>query len=92
MSSLDLSLVDDSTTELWGGLVPVLSDYIAIPALSPAFDGEWAANGHLDRAVDLITSWCRDRPIAGMTVSVHRLEGRTPVVTCEIPATAGSTP
>ncbi len=89
MSSLDLSIVDDSTTELWAGLVPVLSEYIAIPALSPDFDRDWAANGHLDRAVDLITAWCRDRPIPGMTVAVHRLEGRTPVVTCEIPATVG---
>ena len=54
MSLLDLSIVDDHTTELWGGLVPVLSDYIAIPALSPSFDADWAANGHVDRAVDLI--------------------------------------
>jgi len=90
MSSLDLSIVDHQTTELWDGLVPVLSDYIAIPALSPGFDGDWAANGHLDRAADLITSWCRDRPIPGMTVSVHRLDGLTPVITCEIPATAGA--
>lgn len=90
MGDLDLSVVDESTTGLWAGLVPVLSDYIAIPALSPAFDAEWAANGHLDRAVDLVTSWCRDRPIPGMTVSVHRLEGRTPVVVCEIPATPGA--
>ncbi len=90
MTSLDLSIVDDRTTELWDGLVPVLSDYIAIPALSPGFDDNWAANGHLDRAVDLITSWCRNRPIPGMVVSVHRLDGLTPVVTCEIPATAGA--
>ena len=89
MSSLDLSIVDDSTNELWAGLVPVLSDYIAIPALSPGFDADWAANGHIDRAVDLITAWCRDRPIPGLTVTVHRLEGLTPVVICEIPATVG---
>jgi len=90
MSLLDLSIVDDHTTELWGSLVPVLSDYIAIPALSPGFDRDWAANGHLDRAVDLLTSWCSDRPIPGMTISVQRLEGRTPVVVCEIPASAGA--
>jgi hypothetical protein len=35
MGSLDLSIVDSSTTELWDGLVLVLSDYIAIPARSP---------------------------------------------------------
>ncbi len=89
MSSLDLSIVDDSTTELWAGLVPVLSDYIAIPALSPGFDADWAANGHIDRAVDLITTWCRDRPIPGLTVAVHRIDGLTPVIVCEIPATVG---
>jgi acetylornithine deacetylase/succinyl-diaminopimelate desuccinylase-like protein len=89
MSSLDLSIVDDSTTELWAGLVPVLSDYIAIPALSPSFDADWAANGHIDRAVDLITSWCRDRPIPGLTVAVNRLDALTPVIVCEIPATVG---
>jgi acetylornithine deacetylase/succinyl-diaminopimelate desuccinylase-like protein len=90
MSLPDLSIVDDHTTELWSGLVPVLSDYIAIPALSPAFDADWAANGHLDRAVDLILSWCRDRPIPGMAVAVHRLDGRTPVIVCEIPASPGA--
>jgi acetylornithine deacetylase/succinyl-diaminopimelate desuccinylase-like protein len=90
MSTLDLSIVDDHTTELWSALVPVLSDYIAIPALSPAFDSDWAANGHMERAVDLITSWCRDRPIPGLVVSVHHLDGRTPVVVCEIPATGGA--
>lgn len=90
MNPPDLSIIDEHTTELWSGLVPVLSDYIAIPALSPAFDGDWAANGHLDRAVDLVMSWCRERPIPGMAVSVHRIEGRTPVVICEIPATAGA--
>ena len=90
MGHLDLSIVDDQTTALWDGLVPILSDYIAIPALSPSFDRDWAANGHLDRAVDLISTWCRDRPIAGLTVQVHRLEGRTPTIVCEIPATAGA--
>lgn len=89
-SDLDLSIVDSSTTELWDGLVPILSEYIAIPALSPGFDADWAANGHLDRATDLIEAWCKERSIPGMTVAVHRLEGRTPVIVCEIPATAGA--
>jgi acetylornithine deacetylase/succinyl-diaminopimelate desuccinylase-like protein len=90
MSDLDLSIVDEQTTELWAGLVPVLSEYIAIPALSPAFDADWAATGHVDRAADLVTSWCDGRSIPEMTVTVHRLEGRTPTIVCEIPATAGA--
>jgi hypothetical protein len=50
MNQLNLSVVDDSATELWGGLVPVLSEGIVIPALSPAFDSDWAANGHMRTA------------------------------------------
>ena len=90
MDDLDLAIVDDHTTALWRGLVPILSEYIAIPALSPAFDADWADHGHLDRAVDLIRTWCEGRTIPGMSVSVHRLEGCTPVVVCEIPATSGA--
>ncbi len=90
MTLLDFPIVDDHTSKLWSGLVPVLCEYIAIPALSPAFDADWETSGHLERAVDLVTSWCRDRAIPDMTVSVHRLEGRTPVVVCDIPSTAGA--
>jgi acetylornithine deacetylase/succinyl-diaminopimelate desuccinylase-like protein len=90
MSTLDLSTVHRHTTETWGGLVPVLSDYIAIPALSPMFDADWAANGQLERAVDLVAGWCTARPIPGLTVTVHRLEGLTPVVVCQIPASPGA--
>ncbi len=51
----------DSTTVLadagavWrDDITPTLHEYIAIPALSPAFDADWDANGHIARAVDLV--------------------------------------
>jgi hypothetical protein len=43
-------------------VLPTLTRYIEIPAKSPAFDPQWAANGHIDRAVALIEDWCRRRP------------------------------
>ncbi len=67
-------------------IVPALVEYIAIPAKSPAFDPDWAANGHLDAAVALVRDWCAGRAIAGLHVEVVRLEGRTPVVLVEVPA------
>lgn len=70
-------------------ILPVLHDYIRIPALSPAFDAEWAAHGHLDRAVELVRSWCAARDLPGRTVDVHRLAGRTPVVVVDVPASGG---
>jgi acetylornithine deacetylase/succinyl-diaminopimelate desuccinylase-like protein len=41
------------------------------------------------RAVDLVRDWCESRDIDGMTVDVHDLPGRTPVILCEIPPTSG---
>jgi len=67
-------------------ILPPLSEYIGIPALSPMFEPAWADLGHIDDAVEHIRSWCAARPIAGLEVSVHRLEGRTPVIVAEVPA------
>jgi acetylornithine deacetylase/succinyl-diaminopimelate desuccinylase-like protein len=67
-------------------IVPALHDYIRIPALSPAFDQQWAAHGHIDEAVELIRGWCATRNVAGLTVDVHRIEGRTPVIIMDVPA------
>ncbi len=65
-------------------IVPVLHDYIAIPALSPMFDAEWSEHGHLQRATALLRDWAAARSIPGLTVRVQELPGRTPVIVCEI--------
>lgn len=61
-----------------------LSDYIKIPNKSPIFDAEWKANGHMDKAMDLIVKWCTKQPIANMKISVLEEEGRTPLLLIEI--------
>ena len=72
--------------EVWTAeAVPLLHDYIAIPALSPMFDADWQAAGHLDRATLLLSDWARSRNIIGLKVSTHQLSGRTPVIVCEVP-------
>jgi acetylornithine deacetylase/succinyl-diaminopimelate desuccinylase-like protein len=66
-------------------IVPQLVDYIRIPNKSPAFDKDWAAAGHMHKAVKLISDWCKAQPIEGLTVEVHELPGRTPLIFMEIP-------
>ena len=61
--------------ETWDDIVPVLHDYIAIPNVSPVFDPDWRANGHMAEAVDLIAGWCRAQPIDGLTLEVVELDG-----------------
>ncbi|HEV8584384.1 MAG TPA: M20 family metallopeptidase [Methylomirabilota bacterium] len=68
-----------------GDILPTLTEYVKIPAKSPAFDPEWQTHGHLDRAVAMIEAWCRARPIKGLTVDVVRLPGRTPLIFMEVP-------
>ena len=77
-----------STVErLWErDILPTLTHYIAIPNLSPAFEPDWAARGHMAQAVELVRGWCAARPIDGLTVEVHELPGRTPVVVVDVPA------
>ncbi len=73
-------------------IVPQLTDYIAIPAKSPMFDAEWAQHGFVDRVVRDAAQWIESRRVPGLTVEVIRLQGRTPVIFFELPATrSGST-
>lgn len=67
-------------------ILPALSEFIKIPAKSPAFDADWAANGYLDQAVELAADWSRARQLAGATVEVVRLKGLTPTLLVEVPA------
>jgi len=65
-----------------------LSDYIRIPAKSPAFDPDWAAHGDLDRVVAEARAWALAQPIRALAVDIVSLPGRTPCVFFDAPATA----
>lgn len=85
------SIATDLVDRIWTHEIePTLHEYITVPALSPSFDPDWEAHGHLDRALALIEAWCRARTIPGLTVEVHRLLGRTPLLLMEVPATPGA--
>jgi acetylornithine deacetylase/succinyl-diaminopimelate desuccinylase-like protein len=68
-------------------IVPALTDYIAVPAKSPMFDAAWAEHGLLDRVVRDAASWVESRKVAGLKLELLRLEGRTPVIFFDVPAT-----
>jgi acetylornithine deacetylase/succinyl-diaminopimelate desuccinylase-like protein len=70
-------------------ILPALQAYIRIPNKSQAFDPEWREHGHMEKAVALIEAWCRRQPLPGLSVEVHRLPGRAPVILMEVPSTSG---
>ena len=78
--------VQSFVNDVWErDIVPQITDYIRIPNKSPAFDPDWEAAGHMQRAVDLISGWCKAQKIEGLTVEVIKLKGRTPLIYMEVP-------
>ncbi len=72
------------------GIIPSLSELVRIPAVSPSFDTEWAANGHLDAVIAHLHAWISARGIPGAHLEVVRLPGRTPLLLVDVPATPGT--
>ena len=90
----DAARLTDFIGALWDEAVtPTLVDYIRIPNKSPAFDPDWVAHGHMERAVDLLASWTSARlpALPGASLEVVRLEGRTPVIFIEVPGEVDDT-
>jgi acetylornithine deacetylase/succinyl-diaminopimelate desuccinylase-like protein len=71
------------------GVLPSLAGLVEIPALSPAFDADWAASGHLQAAVDHVRDWIATRDLPGARCEIVRLDGRSPLLLVDVPATSG---
>ena len=77
----------DFITDQWDRALPVLSEYIAIPARSPMFDPDWQRTGHLRRAAVLLHDWAAAQAVVGLTVELLEVDGLTPVLFLEVAAT-----
>jgi len=89
---MDSAKIDRFVAEKWDDdIVPQLVEYIRIPNKSPMFDADWVAHGYMEEAVTLMQRWAEAQPIQGMQLEVVRLQGRTPLIFIEIPATGPET-
>src|SRR5688572_20834705 len=92
-SPLDVKAAAASTEQFWEKeIVPTISQYIGIPNKSPFFDPKWVENGHMEKAVTLISEWCKKHAPPGTTHDVQRLNDdkgrpRTPLIVMEVPGT-----
>ena len=93
VSAAQSQQLGDFATCAWDErIVPELKRYIEVPAKSPMFDAQWQSHGYIDHVVRAAAAWVESRKVAGLKLEVIRLEGRTPVILFEVPATkAGST-
>ena len=83
---IDITALRHFVDTAWDdSIVPELCNYVRIPNKSPLFDPQWEQHGHMERAVQLLANWCRRQPIAGMSLKIARLPGRTPLIFIDVP-------
>ncbi|HVW41574.1 MAG TPA: M20/M25/M40 family metallo-hydrolase [Amycolatopsis sp.] len=91
MTAVEQTTVRDTVARLWDTeVLPSLCDLVRIPALSQAFDPDWAENGHLNAAVQHVRGWIASRDLPGATIEVVRVEDRSPVLLVDVPASPGT--
>ncbi len=87
---MDLSDLRKFTDRKWDEeIVPRLVEYVRVPAKSPAFDANWRAHGHLDAVVRAARDWGAAQGIAGLRLEIVEIDGRTPCLFFDVPATGG---
>ena len=88
---LDSAVALDQVSAQWDAdILRQLTEYIGIPAKSPTFDSEWKEHGYIDTVMRNAAAWVEAQKVEGLKLEVVRLEGRTPVLFFEIPASAGT--
>jgi len=64
--------VRDRTAQRWAGdVLPGLSDLVAIPAVSPAYDAGWRSRGALHSAAAHMATWITEA-VAGVLAAHAR--------------------
>jgi acetylornithine deacetylase/succinyl-diaminopimelate desuccinylase-like protein len=71
-------------------ILPLLERYVTIPNKSPLFDRQWREAGHMERAVELLSSFARAHLPNDAALEIVRLEGRTPLIFIDVPASGGA--
>eukprot|EP01123_Difflugia_compressa_P012860 TRINITY_DN5691_c0_g1_i1.p1 TRINITY_DN5691_c0_g1~~TRINITY_DN5691_c0_g1_i1.p1 ORF type:complete len:477 (+),score=94.14 TRINITY_DN5691_c0_g1_i1:24-1454(+) len=84
-----------TSTQIWEfvnrewdhSVVPLISDYIAIPNVSPLFDQQWETNGLMDKAATLLYEWALKQKVVGLSSEFIKTPGKTPLLYFAIQAT-----
>jgi acetylornithine deacetylase/succinyl-diaminopimelate desuccinylase-like protein len=75
-------------------LVARIFDYVKVPAKSPMFDASWATHGHLAEVIKSAKAWAEAQrahspSLAAMQLEIVSIEGKTPCIFFDVPATGG---
>ena len=88
--AIDVAALESRISKQWDDdITPQLVEYVKLPAKSPHFDPDWVAHGHIEAAIQQAKRWVEKQGVKGLTLEIVRIEGRTPVLFFDIPATGG---
>mmetsp|Transcript_9889 Transcript_9889/g.13586 ORF Transcript_9889/g.13586 Transcript_9889/m.13586 type:complete len:482 (+) Transcript_9889:72-1517(+) len=66
-------------------ITPTIVEYIKIPNQSPEYDPEWATNGLLLKAANLMLDWVKAQNVPTMKIQMLHEEKRTPLIFLDVP-------
>ena len=85
---VDLDSMAENADRIWEeSILPSLSEFIQIHALSPMFEPNWDELGELQATLDLFCSWLDNQGLQGMSYNVHRIANHSPVLLVTIEGT-----
>ena len=85
---VDLDSMAENADRIWEeSILPSLSEFIEIHALSPMFEPNWDELGELHATLDLFCSWLDNQGLQGMSYNVHRIANHSPVLLVTIEGT-----
>ncbi len=85
---IDIDSMMEASESIWEeSILPSLSEFIKIHALSPGFAPDWDELGELQATIDLFCGWLDRQGIAGMTYETHRIGNHSPVLLVTIEGT-----
>jgi acetylornithine deacetylase/succinyl-diaminopimelate desuccinylase-like protein len=80
--------VKSAVEKTWDeSIIPTLKAYIEIPNQSPHYDPEWATNGLIEKAMNLLIEWMKKQPVKGLKFELLEEKGRTPFLIVEVDGT-----
>lgn len=86
---MDIHAVKAQCEQIWDdSALPVLKEYITIPAVSPNYDRNWEDSGFLLQAARLVKAWCDSLALAGCRIRLVSPQGRTPLILIDVDATS----
>ena len=85
-AKMNKNLLEKDINSFWDKyIVPSLIEYVKIPNKSPSFDPEWKKSGHMDKVLDLATTWVKQHLPKNVTLLVKETKGKTPVILVDVP-------